>query len=131
MNDLSDVVSRLTQCAVHHETCAARCREAIAYLTLPTPTPVIDARQRFRLGQRVRLTEAGRKHYMSPRRMAQPLRKWKPTGHVVGFSRRGDSVAVVPDGVYTRRSYGASFWEPIPEATSPLTTSPQSATIPS
>jgi hypothetical protein len=82
------------------------------------------ARHKFSIGQRVRLSEAGRKALLGEGSWPDRRRRMAPTGVVLGFSHSPHLVGVRPDGGQMRRPFHMDFWEPIPNGAVALERTP-------
>jgi hypothetical protein len=68
----------------------------------------VIAREKFRVGDVVRMTDEGRVLHKTLTFRGVPR---VATGRVVGFGRSEELVIIVRDGQKTRNSYHMAFWE--------------------
>jgi hypothetical protein len=72
---------------------------------------MVTAREKFRIGQKVRLTALAFEQKIRVGRAKQPIRE----GELVGFAKKDPEVVrVLPDGLKTSSKYHMDFWEPVP-----------------
>ena len=74
---------------------------------------MVDARTKFQVGQKVKLTPRGEDNGCLMCGPGRKLRSKPITGTVVGFSQDKLYVRVLPSGLKTIGVYHPDFWEPL------------------